>query len=719
MPKPFKIRARRTAQRRAAEEMPPLVRLWVLRILVPLGAHKVFVTPDGYDNEALAIGLGLALPSVPDIDDTDWNSDEPAADFCPRTARARLRALHRQAEAKSAQMPLPSYLEHNLQQLTELVGLNASERMLLAFATLLHGDRQIDEAADWLGNLPTAKVFGVLAQILDLPEAEIRTALARSSALTGSGLLSIDRTGSATLRNKLDLLSHQFADYLLNAETEPVELLRDTVSRCSVPHLSLADYPHIAGHLDILRPYLSTALQSHRRGVNVFIHGAPGTGKSQLARVLAADAGGELFEITSENGDGDPIKGEDRLRAYRAGQAFFSKRRVILLFDETEDVFNDGDQLFGRKSTAQTRKAWINRTLEDNVVPTIWLSNQAYCLDNAFLRRFDVVVELPVPPRQQRERLLTEQAGHWLDRPTLARLADCEVLAPAVVARAAAVLSAIGKDSSLPHDQFGQATLTLVNSTLEAQGYRPIRPHDPARLPETYDPAYVHADADLAALADGLAAHPAARLCLYGPPGTGKTAYGRWLAERLDRPLLLKRASDLLGMYVGETEASIARAFAEAERERAVLLIDEVDSFLHDRQKAQATWEVSAVNEMLTQMETFGGLFIATTNLIDGLDAASLRRFDLKLKFDFLAPAQAKALFTRHCHGLGLDKDAAAADQVGGLDNLTPGDFAAVARQYRFRPLASAAAYVNALAAECRVKPGHRRAIGFGGTAVG
>jgi transitional endoplasmic reticulum ATPase len=65
----------------------------------------------------------------------------------------------------------------------------------------------------------------------------------------------------------------------------------------------------------------------------------------------------------------------------------------MIVFDEVEDAFNDGDNLFGRKSTAQTRKAWINRMLETNRVPTLWISNSVGCLDAAFIRRFDMVVE--------------------------------------------------------------------------------------------------------------------------------------------------------------------------------------------------------------------------------------------------------------------------------------------------------------------------------------
>src|SRR5262249_49163191 len=145
------------------------------------------------------------------------------------------------------------------------------------------------------------------------------------------------------------------------------------------------------------------------------------------------------------------------------------------------------------------------------------------------------------------------------------------------------------------------------------------------------------------------------RICLYGPPGTGKTAYGRHVAESLDRPLLVKRASDILSPYVGEAERNIARMFHEARLEGAVLLLDEADSLLRDRRGAVRAWEVTQVNEMLTQMEAFEGIFIASTNLIDSLDEAAMRRFDARVRLDYLAPGQAARMFMDLAQTLELD----------------------------------------------------------------
>lgn len=695
------VTRRHTYKSAPSQVLPSIIRLWLLRLLVPLGGQRVFITPNGFHNDILADVLGLGA----------W-LEASNGDFDANAVKSELRLLHQEAEIKMRGAHTPLHLKENVDRLASLVGLSNIDCRILEFAVVIHSERLLDDTADWLGQLSSMKAFHALAVLLNLSEEAIKVSLSMQGLLAKSGLVSVDRRGLSSLSGKLNLLSDNFADSINCPDADPVSLIRDMVSLGSPPQLSISDYDHIGPSLSLLRPYLKNAVATGRKGVNIFLHGSPGTGKTQLAKVLAKELCCDLFEVTSEDADGDPVKGERRLRAFRAAQSFFVERHALIVFDEAEDVFNNGEDFFARMSAAQTRKAWINRILEENAVPTLWLSNTIDGLDPAFVRRFDMIFEVPVPSKLQRERIIQNTCADLLGISDVKLIAESEDLSPAVVARAASVVRSIREE--LGDVSISSAFNVLIGNTLEAQKHQRIKKNDPHRLPELYDPAYTHTDTDLLQLAAGLLEARSGRLCLFGPPGTGKTAYGRWLARYLDMPLLVKRASDLMSKWVGGNEKNISNAFKEAEQDNALLLIDEIDGFLQDRRGAQRSWEVTLVNEMLTQMEAFPGIFIASTNLMDGLDQAAQRRFDLKVKFDFLMPEQAYGLFCRYCTHLQLDSSAQEhRTRLMRLQQLTPGDFAAVIRQHRFRPMPGPDAFVDVLEAECAMKESPKRVMGF------
>lgn len=684
-----------------SSQSPSLVRLWVLRILMRLGGHKTFIQADGFSNTELAKALSLL----------DGADDEEKLDVASK--RAMLRRLHRQAESEAHSAQLWPCLRQNLARLAALVGLTDIECRILEFLAAIKNDQSLEDALGFAGDLSTSKLFYTLSVVLDLPVAHVRDALSRKSALCYSSLVSIRHDCAAPLFDKAELVSSSFAQQLVSIPTDPLDLLNDMIGETSAPVLSLANYAHIQKSISILKPYLKHAVEAQRTGVNVFIYGPPGTGKSQLARVLCAELGYELFGVASQDPEGDPIDGSKRLRAYRAAQSLLASRQAFLVFDEAEDVFSGGNGFFSRPSVAQERKAWVNRVLEENVTPTFWISNSS-SLDPAFIRRFDVVLELPVPPKRQREAHLVAEFGNLLDAPMLSRLSDIAELAPAVVARAATVAQCVAGE--IPSLEGSGAIEHLIESTLKAQGYRlpPIRsPHQSA---VSYDLSVLNADANLMDIRNGLERLQSARICLYGPPGTGKTLFGHWLADELAVPILVRRASDLLGKYVGESEKNIAEAFHRAQEDGAILLIDEVDSFLQDRRKAVRNWEISEVNEMLTQIEAFPGIFIASTNLREGMDEAALRRFDFKIRLGYLSSEKAWRLLVQYCRILAVARPASSLkSRLGRLTKLTPGDFAAVGRRHRVAPIATAKELVLALEKECELKKegGEKSPIGF------
>jgi SpoVK/Ycf46/Vps4 family AAA+-type ATPase len=363
-------------------------------------------------------------------------------------------------------------------------------------------------------------------------------------------------------------------------------------------------------------------------------------------------------------------------------------------------------------------KGFTNRMLEGNPVPTLWVSNSVRQIDPAFLRRFDYHLEVRVPPRPVRRRILEKHVDGLAVGPAwLERMAGCENLSPADVRGAARV---VGLSGLTDRDAVEAALDRVLGNRVAVRG-EALAVNQQHEDGLGYRLDYVNATHDLGELAASFERHPRGSILLYGPPGTGKTRWARHLADRLGRPLLVRRASDLLDCWVGNTEKNIARMFREARAEGAVLLLDEADSFLRERGGAVRSWEVTQVNELLTQMESFDGLFVCSTNLVDWLDAASFRRFTFKVRLSYAGPEQAWAMFVALAEDLGVDLGPGRGrlrEAVDRLRCLTPGDFATVRRQARL--LAGphdARKLLAALEEECRAKKesGCGRPLGFCG----
>jgi SpoVK/Ycf46/Vps4 family AAA+-type ATPase len=403
---------------------------------------------------------------------------------------------------------------------------------------------------------------------------------------------------------------------------------------------------------------------------------------------------------------------------------------VALLFDEVEDVFppisTEAAQLMARLDSSDggpsgsvSGKAWVNQILETNPVPVIWVTNRIEQIDPAFRRRFQYHLLLKSPPPGAREALVARAlAGVPVGEGFAARLAERRALTPAQIRTAVrfAQLAHEGEGAAAPAEiealiqrQLGNADQAL--GTAGEKGARPVV--------TAYDLSLLHIESrfEVPRIVEALRRRGHGSLCFHGAPGTGKTALAEHIAAALQRPLMIRQTSDIASKYVGETEQNMARMFAEAQSEGAVLLLDEADSFLRSRRMAERHYEVTEVNEMLQGMERFAGVFICTTNLFEDLDEAALRRFTFKLRFHALTPAQRERMFV--AEALGGDAAALTAEQRGrlaALDQLAPGDFAAVKRQVdilgeTFEP----DEFLSQLEGEHRVKPEvrQRRGIGF------
>ena len=633
-------------------------------------------------------------------------------------------------------------VEKNIDSLAGLLQLNKAERALLLYGTLARYQRDLRSilVEFKVNNAPEA--YAAIAELAGVNANDVGEALRAGSRLERIGLIE-NLISEHNITDLADLMkvSEKLPPVLMREYRDQAELMAVFTRPSSKSALSPTDFSFVQDDTQVLCALLGNAVARKESGVNVLLYGPPGTGKTELAKVVAQAAGLELFEVEYADRDGNSLSGRDRYRSLQIAQVFLKgSAQAALLFDEVEDVFppisSEAAQMLARAEQVASPahgsvsgKAWVNQILESNTVPTIWVTNRIEQIDPAFRRRFAYHLELKSPPPGAREALVRKTlAGVQVTDQFVERLASRKGLTPAQIRTA---VRFAGLVEALPGA--GRAALTSGDTDTvppaERLIERQLRNADLAlgTLAETsaarpmvtnYDLSMLNVESRFALprVVQALRARGHGTLCFFGAPGTGKTALAEHIAQSLEKPLLIKQASDLMSKYVGETEQQMAAMFREAEAESAVLLLDEVDSFLQDRRAAQRTYEVTEVNEMLQGMERFKGIFICTTNLIDRLDQAALRRFTFKVKFNPLTRDQRDTMFrTEALAGDGRLFTTEIATRLALLDQLCPGDFAAVKRQAAILDAQlEALEFLEQLEAEHRIKPEVRENRGMG-----
>ncbi len=644
-------------------------------------------------------------------------------------------------------------VEKNIDALANLLQLNQAERALLLYGTLARYQRDLRSllVEFKVNNAPEA--YAALADVAGVKAHEVAEALRAGSRLERIGMVE-NLISEHNITDLADLMkvSEKLPPVLMREYRDNNELMAVFTRPAARSTLNTSDFAFVKEDADVLIALLKNAVAGQEQGVNVLLYGPPGTGKTELARVVAQAAGLDLFEVESSDRDGNALSGRDRYRSLQIAQVFLkSSKHSALLFDEVEDVFPPisseaaqlmarSDQLSAPSSSSVNGKAWVNQILESNLVPTLWVTNRIEQIDPAFRRRFAYHLELRSPPPGAREGVVRKTLeGVQVSEAFVAKLTARKGLTPAQIrtavrfakltvgqeplqkanAKADAKVDAGAMQAlltggpqammeSLIERQLKNADVALGNKS-EAAGRKSVTTYDLGML-------NVESRFEIPRIVEALKSRGHGCLCFYGAPGTGKTALAEHIAKALDKPLIIKQASDLMSKYVGETEQNMAAMFREAEAEKAVLLLDEADSFLQDRRGAQRTYEVTEVNEMLQGMERHNGIFICTTNLLDRIDQAALRRFTFKIKFMPLTSVQREAMFVTEALAgnaelLSLDLRS----RLAKLTQICPGDFAAVKRQTDILDaLFSSDEFMGQLEAEHRIKPEVREARGMG-----
>jgi transitional endoplasmic reticulum ATPase len=644
-------------------------------------AIRRWLTEDGVE-----VGLATGVPGAHSGQDSD--GDEAHLEAMSALAQR----LEEHATGVTAKC---SPLQINLNFVGELFQFDALDAGIVGLLVRYRLHAGLRSLIDQVLDAREFKLEALIGALIGHGAGAVSERLSPHMPLFESGIVGRSNSAIACLSRYYDI-SSGLIDSLTIPKATLADVRRALIGPIVGSELNWAHFDHVGAERDLVAGVIRGGIKARASGINILIWGKPGSGKTSLVAAVARHLDLTLYRA-GECGDSNVANGAERLPMLKCAQRLLSKQSdAILIIDEAENVVSHG---FDICRDADESKVALNGLLKNNQNPTIWTSNDIRCFDSALLRRFTLVVELRTPPESVRAQIwqnLAPKNGLDLTPDALRGLAREFDQPPALAGNAifAAGLAGGGIDN----------LRLAIAGAVRAAGRKPSS----GGPPEPFEPGLNTANVDLVRLADRLiqTKRRAFSILLSGPPGTGKSAYARYLAERLDVPVLSKRASDLLNAHVGASEKAIARAFEEAREGGALLILDEVDSLLSDRRHAVRSWEVSQVNELLTQLEVHTLPVVATTNFVERLDPACLRRFTFKIRLEPMTPLQVRSAFRLF---FGRDLTSAAAD----LTDLTPGDFRVVQSKADILGIEDPAELVAMLVNESDAKPGRTRQIGY------
>jgi transitional endoplasmic reticulum ATPase len=478
----------------------------------------------------------------------------------------------------------------------------------------------------------------------------------------------------------------------------------------------------------ITRSILARLSYQPETSTHILLYGPPGTGKTSYAQGIAERLGLTCYQLVyGSNSD----EGLSRKAAITASVNLASETdSAILVADDCDSILNTRNawSLFGETHD----KRWLHEILEKPVVRMIWIANTVDRIEESVARRFSFSVNFKPFNRRQRVKLWQNVAKKHEVEDVL-KDSEIEDLASRFDLSVGVIDQAVRKvaEASKHSEQDVKASVILALEShvrLQKSGFSPRNQNSDYKdftleglnLSGT-DP---HVLLEELAAFDLFSKNPDSNepvsmsLLFHGPPGTGKSALAKFIAAHLEKEIVFKRASDVFSKWVGETEKNIRDAYEEAYSKEAVLIFDEADSLIFNRDRADHSWELSFTNEFLTWMESFQGIQIFTTNRLKDMDNASLRRFSHKIEFGYLKP-EGNAIFYGKLVAplITAPPDSIVMNAVKKLSGLAPGDFKSVRDRFAFRNKKDITheTIISALADEARLKDCHAgvRNIGF------
>ncbi|MSQ84890.1 MAG: AAA family ATPase [Myxococcales bacterium] len=429
-----------------------------------------------------------------------------------------------------------------------------------------------------------------------------------------------------------DGLADDFIEF--SALEQPRARLQDVVLPPSDRQRLLSVVDRHSEYLRFRKEWGIDDVVQYGRGVMMLLYGSPGTGKTMTAHALAHHLGKRVLSVDVPT----LVEARDSERFLPGLFREARQHDALLFFDECEVLF--GSRLHGNTLMTQ-----LLTELERFEGVAVLATNLPQMLDEALDRRVLVKVKFGEPDAASRLEIWRHHLPSGVPLAPdvdLVALADRFELAGGYIKNA--VLMAV---ADAVHTQPDRPVIghKMLERAARDQLHRPSLEKDELVYPKVRLSDVVLADGALAMVSEvvsaarhrnlvlqrwGIGAHlsygKGVVALLVGPPGTGKTLCAHAMAAELERPLRVVQAGSLRSKWVGETERNIDNLFREARADNAVVLIDEADGFLPDRDKTTQAHEVHEINALLVALEQHDGVVILATNRAAGLDKALARR---------------------------------------------------------------------------------------------
>jgi len=452
----------------------------------------------------------------------------------------------------------------------------------------------------------------------------------------------------------------------------------------------------------------------------VLLHGAPGTGKTLIAKAVANESGANFISIAGPEIMSKWYGGsEENLR--KIFEDAEKSAPSIIFIDEIDAIAPKREQVTGEveRRVVSTLLSQMDGLKSRGKVVVIAATNIPNMLDPALRRtgRFDREIEIPIPDKKGRKEILQIH----IRRMPLDKDVDLEKLAEitygyvgadiAGVAKEAGMhalrriipeISSLKEDDSIPKEVLEKLKVTKEDFDYALRMVPPsamrevlveipkIKWEDVGGLGEVKEALKEAVEWPLKNLESfkRIGIRPPRGILLYGPPGCGKTYIVKALANEAGVNLIAIKGPEILTMWVGESERKLRDVFRRAKQVApSIILFDEIDA-IAPRRGIEVGTRVSEqiVSQLLTEMsgieEMEGVSVIATTNRPDILDPALLRpgRFDRLVYVTAPDEKTRLEIFKVHTKGMplkGTNLEKLAKDTVG----YSGADIEALARE--------------------------------------